>query len=53
MQEPKGEGNLHGGRVAYSWDRVASRSLLVASALPLAKVSKKEGEFDVPWPGQN
>ena len=27
IQEPKGEGNWHGGRVAYSWDRVASRSL--------------------------
>ena len=26
-QEPKGEGNWHGGCVAYSWDRVASRSL--------------------------
>ena len=32
MQEPKGEGNWHGGRVAYSWDRVASRSLRVATS---------------------
>ena len=32
MQEPKGGGNWHGSRVAYSWDRVASRSLRVATS---------------------